>query len=448
VKRPAFRLQAAEALPEMMFRNMKKPVLWIVFLTLFFPLWAEAPGPSKPAAVLRFSLGKTGLDSALFAEAEAGIRKLIAERGRFAVTPTDLTLSPDEAALLFESLQTYQGDPASVNDEMAIGETKVPKAVYLQLAAAAVIVIPAVIECRVTEDRRPSGNVNYKVTLKTSFDFIKREGEFTRVTRLVETMGYDPDRDRAIGDAIKTIGPMFSYELASLQELKAATTILVLENGEAIIERGGKQGALLGAEYSVRGVRDAGAGTSTEREKGLIIVSEVTDDVSVGRLAYADADVAAGDAVEEVPRLGLEISPYTFALIPPSFTGDLAWYTGVRVTLAKAVYTVRPFLATEFVIYPFSTYQSWFPVRPFLGLELRFRIGRFELAALPMIGVEEWFSLSPGLSSTFMGFGLRGIVQAGLLVSRDIRVFLEAGYEYWFGNRQGYLAGGGISFKL
>jgi hypothetical protein len=439
---------AAAAFHTMTPMNMKSICVALILFAGPAALWAEGAAPAKTLALLKIAMGKSGLAGALFAQTEEGMRKTIAERSGYDVRPVDLALGPDETALLFDRLKNEQGEAAAPGEAVTIGETTIPAETYALLLEASVLVIPAVADCAIVEDKRQGGATFYKVTLKTSFDFIKRDGEPSRVTRLVETMGYDADRDRALADAIKTVVPMFAYELAAIEELKPAAAILTLENGEAIIERGAKQGVVLGTEFSVRGAREEAGGQTIPREKGLIVVSEVTDDASAGSLAYADPDVEAGDAVEEVPRLGVDLVPYAFAFIPLGLTGEVSWYTGVRVVLAKGVYTLRPFVSAEFSVYPFSTYQYWFPVRPFLGVELRFRFGRLELAALPMVGLEEWFALAPGEESLFMGFGLRGIVQIGLLVSRDARVFLEGGYEYWFGNRQGFLAGAGISIKL
>lgn len=420
----------------------------LILFAFCIPLQAEESKPLKRLTVLRFDMGKTGLASGLFAEAEAGLRLALVERGGFDVRDAALSLSPEESAFLFEKFKTAKVTPVPIPETVSIGEKTVSGEVIQSLLESAVVVVPAVVEYRTVEDKRSGATVNYKVTLESELDFMLLEGDAAFVTRRVETMGYDPDKNRALADAIKTILPMFSYELSAVQGIRPDTVILAYERGEAIIDRGGKQGALLGAEFTIRGVTPGENGKPSERDKGLLIVSETTDDVSVGTIEYADPDVAAGDAVEEVKRFGLDITPYALTVIPYDFSPDIKVYAGLRVTLAKGVYTLRPFASVEFAVYPFSTYLDWFPVRPFLGCELRFRFGRFELAALPMIGIEEWFALSPSQTSTFMGFGLRGIVQAGLLVSRDVRLFLEGGYEYWFGNRQGFLADLGISIKL
>jgi hypothetical protein len=204
----------------------------------------------------------------------------------------------------------------------------------------------------------------------------------------------------------------------------------------------------LGAEFGIKGSEVLPTGQVLVKEKGLVSVAAVTDSVSVGPIRYADQEVANGDAVEEVKRFGIEINPYAFAFIPYGLESAVGSYLGFRVTLSKGVYSLRPLVAVEFAAYPFTTYQTWFPVRTFIGAELRLYLGRLEFAMIPMVGIEEWFSLSASNTSTFMGFGLRGFVQVSLLISRDIKIFLEGGYEYWFGNRQGYLAGGGVSIKL
>jgi len=423
------------------------PLAAFLFLALLVPLAADAP-PLKRLTVLRFDAGKTGLAVGLFAEAEAGLRRALVERGGYDVRDVNLALSAAESALLFEKLKAARVAPVPIPETVTIGDKTVGGEVFAALLDSAVVVVPSVVGYREVEDKRSGGIVNYKVTVESELDFMMFDGEAALVTRRVETMGYDPDKDRARADAIKTILPMFTYELAAVPALKPAVAILSFDKGEAVIDRGGKQGVLLGTEFAVRGARAGKNGGAVETDKGLLVVSDVIDDVSVGSVVYADSDVAAGDALEEVRRFGLDLTPYALTVVPWDFSPDIKEYAGLRVTLAKGVYTLRPFAGVEFAVYPFSTYLDWFPVRAFLGGELRMHFGRFELAALPMIGVEEWFALSSSRTSTFMGFGLRGLVQAGLLVSRDVRLVIEAGYEYWFGNRQGFLADAGISIKL
>ncbi len=432
----------------MTFMTMKKAYALLFLLAFAVPLRAEEPASLKPLTLLRFSTGKTDLTAAAFTEAQAALRQALAERGVFDVRIADLALTAEEAALLFEKLKTARTGTGPLPETVAVGETRVSSAVFGALLASAAVVVPSVVDCRIEEDKRAGGTVNIKTTLKTDLAFITLEGEPKLLVRPLETMGYDPDRGRSLADAIKTIVPMFTYELASIEEMKSANVILAFEKGEAILDRGGKQGVLLGTEFTIRGAVGGEDGTASPKDKGLLVVSEITDDASVGSVVYADPDVSAGDAVEEVRRFGLELSPYAFAFIPNDQTSVFSAYAGVRLTLAKGVYTLRPFVSVEFIAYPFTTYADWFPVRPFIGCELRFRFGPFELAALPMIGLEEWFALSAAQTTAFMGFGLRGLVEASLLVSRDVKLSLIGGYEYWFGNRQGFLAGAGISIKL
>jgi hypothetical protein len=421
----------------------------ISLLGLLTTLHAEEAAHPKLLVLMKISMGKSELSPGLFAETEEGMKKVLATRGGYEIITVETALDSTEATLLFEKLKAAPGGTDETPpDLIALGDASIPRAVYELIAKASLVVIPAVVECRIDEEKKGAGVTQVKVTLNTAFDFIRREGELTRLTRLVETMGYDPSRERALADAVKTIVPLFSYETALLKELKPKIVILVLENGEAVIERGGKDGVLLGTDFVVRVAETRADGRPAVKEKGLLQISETTDDAAVGVVRYADPDLAAGDVVDEVPRLGIEIAPYAFAFIPYDLATEVSAYAGVRVVLAKGVYAFRPFLGVDFAVYPFSTYESWFPIRPFLGVEIRWYFGRLEIAMLPMIGIEEWFALSSSLASTFMGFGLRGLIQAGLLVSRDVKLFLEGGYEYWFDNRQGFLAGGGISFKL
>jgi hypothetical protein len=426
---------------------LKQAALILLLLQAVQPLGAEEKTVAKSLVLLQFAPGKTGLSSDRFAEVLSGMGSKIALWGGYDIIVSGLAFDSEAVPALLEKLKEKTGG-AAVPESVRIGETTVSRADFEVLARADVLVIPSLAEYASEEEKRTAGGSRWKVRLKTVFDFIIREGEYTRMTRMVETMGYDPNPERAQSDAVKTVLPQFTYESEMLVGREKRITVLAVDGGDVFIGAGNKRGLLPGTEFTVREhVSGEGEDTGT-REKGLLLISEVTDDVSVATILYADPALELGDTVEEISRLGLEISPSALAFIPLADPAALTVYAGVRVTLAKAVYTLRPLFAIESVVYPFSTYQLWFPLRPFVGAEIRLHFGRFELAALPMIGIEHWFSLAPEQSSRFIGFGLRGLVQASLLVSRDVKVFLEGGYEYWFGTREGLLAGGGISIKL
>jgi hypothetical protein len=404
----------------------------------------------EPAAAVRslvlfsFSPGDSGIPAPQLAECQAGMRQALADRGGYRIEVLGQALAAVDAAALFDRLKALRGTGPQ---DVTVGGVMIPAAEVGKLLAAEVCIVPW-LAAFTSEEEEATAGIRYKVRLKTTFEFFIRAGDLTRETRTVETMGYDVEADRALADAIKTILPQFVYEAGSLLGDERQASILALVNGEVFVDMGWKQGVALGSEFSVKGSAAAESGRSSGRGKALLTASEVTEDVSVGVIAYDDGTLEEGDAVEEIPRLGIELTPYAYAFIPWIPAGPVSAYAGLRVTLAKGVYTLRPFIAVETLVYPFSTYQWWFPLRPFVGAEIRLRLGRVELAALPMIGVEEWFALAPGYTSTFIGFGLRGVVQVALLISRDVKLFLEGGYEYWFGTREGFLAGGGISFKL
>jgi hypothetical protein len=223
---------------------------------------------------------------------------------------------------------------------------------------------------------------------------------------------------------------------------------LVFEGGEAYIEQGSKQGVLLGTEFEILGGEIGADGQTVVKPKGLLVVSEVTPAVSQATVLYADADVKAGDTVREVPRFGLDIAPYILTFIPSDLQGGIRIQAGVRVTLSRAVHTLRPLLAFEVTVFPFSDFAQSLELRALAGMELCVYLGRFEIAAIPMIGIGESFALSSSATTGSPVFGLRGTVEFGFLVTRDLKLFLDGGYEYWFGTRQGFLAGGGVLFKL
>ena len=77
---------------------------------------------------------------------------------------------------------------------------------------------------------------------------------------------------------------------------------------DIIFELGRNMGIVVGDEYTIVGYRNV-AGFQAKDDRGLLVVKEVQDEFSVAHLIYSSGKPQVGDQLQEVPRLGVEITP-------------------------------------------------------------------------------------------------------------------------------------------
>ncbi|RPJ08559.1 MAG: hypothetical protein EHM28_03955 [Spirochaetaceae bacterium] len=426
--------------------NVKDLFLILFFLSALFPLVAVEPEKREIALCSIFS-GQYELQAGALEAVDSGIGSAVVSASRYNVQRIGISLKKEDLAELLDLFEKARGNSENIPETIRFGEREFEKGLFLKLLGSVYIMVPVISQIKEESEMR-EGQERFKVTVHTDFYIAQTADMKIIAEKSVQTMGYDRDKARALEDALNNIPPLLAYEIGQVKELKIGTVILGVSGDEVIIEHGSQGGAFIGGEYVIRGSEILPSGQIISHDKALIMVTEVTEKVSIGQVRYQAGPLVVGDSVEELPRIGLELSPYSVTLIPLTEDQELTSYVGLRLTLARWLTGMRPLFDVEFQVYPLETYQEWFPVRLHAGVELRLYFGPVEFAAIPSVGIEERISVTAENDSTFVGFGLRGIVEFSILVSRDLKILLNGGYEYWFGARQGILAAGGISIKL
>ncbi len=360
------------------------------------------------------------------------IRSVFIEMGRFNVIGMSMRLNHQNVDAFVEALRDYRAESVELPETVLFGEEAFTKADFNRLVGGFIVVIPSVSFYDLTREQQGDGDIVYDATIETSFTFVDSETLETVDQFFVETNGFDDDAETAMREAVDGIPSRLTFEVRSMDLFRIRTGILAVEGRDVTIEFGRNMGVKAGDEYAiVRSVTNA-AGRSYEDETGLLVVEEVREDFSVAHLVYAENGPAIGDQLQEVPRFGVETTPYA-KVITDGTAAVSSLVFGARAVASRGFFTTRPLVGVEIPIRP--NRSGLFPINVYAGAELNWYFGRFKLVPGVAGGLGGGVPLAAGVDDQFYVTHLGGHVRASLMyaVSRDIYAFLEGGYAAWVG---------------
>jgi hypothetical protein len=239
------------------------------------------------------------------------------------------------------------------------------------------------------------------------------------------------------------------------------------------MQLGRDMGVQVGDEYVVVEQSEV-AGFADEREDGLLLIKNVGPQISTGTVIYAGKTLSVGAQLREVPRLGVELSPYlkyltyfepldgwSFDASRDYTTTEAALAVGAKAVGSRGFYNLRPFVGVQLNLDP----NLWFPVIAYAGGEYNIFLRRLTLTGSAALagGANVVVKLIEAEVSEedepwFTHYGI--MMDAGLsfLVSRDVKIFANVGFEYLLGLADsvggpfqsfgGYGFSAGATFKL
>ncbi len=435
----------------------------MLFLSLFqYLLHAQASSSvEKNIIILKTTVGDVSAPERDVKEPlgliETKAKQVFSGLSRFNLVPLGYALSYQDIPPLLEKLKIFESGKTEVPNTVQVGETSFSHADFTLLLKSYLIVIPMLTAFTIEELNNQGGQTNYKVGITVTYTIVNAENATVIANIPLESMGYDADKDRAVDDAVEDIPIQLTYEVRSLDIFSLEDRIVELMDPDVAIRLGREKGVAVGDEYAViSSDQEDGDGQAESRESGLIIIHNIEDKISVGRVIYADGPLLAGMPVKEIPRAGLEIIPYMHTEIDfthSAYTGA----AGLKFVVTKGFFVIQPVVCFEVVLYPFERLQNVLPVRAYGGLDINLYLGRFQLSGMVAVGAEVITALSP--SSTVDGFkfsylGLAGIANLGYLITRDVKIILDLGYQAWFPlsdkyvDYEGWVAGLGVGIKF
>ncbi len=443
--------------------NIRKSVFALVFFcALLFKLTAQ-PVISQKQDIAIFSLGYYGwnIPSQALGSIDGEIQKVFSDLGRFTILGVTQRFSSNDINSFIDTVKRSKQSDFTMPEKFQFGESFLTEGEFNRLTGAFIVVVPVVVEFNSYYDFE---NLKYKTSIKTNISFLDMAANGSLLAiKTIETSGsHDKNQFESIQSAISSIPPQLQFAVRSIPQFQINTRILSISGSTVRLQMGSDMGIQKGDEYAV--IESATIeGFDDSRESGLIVIKEVSREVSTGQVLYKSGSLGKDTQLREIPRLGTELDLYLHS-IGDSSAGSIV--PGLRATLSRGFYSFRPFVAAQI---PVALMQDFLvfelipleiiPVNALIGGEYVINVGRLSVAPSAAFGAS-YFSVTTPISSTDTDFlshvGIQAAVRVAYLLGRNSRVFADLGYESWiaitdlFGNQSysGTMIGAGFTFKL
>jgi hypothetical protein len=332
-----------------------------------------------------------------------------------------------------DKIQLYKQEQVEIPEEVQTGKEFFTKADFDKLTGSFIVVVPTVANYVVA--RLDTGE--YQVNIKTSFTFINVEEGKTFAQAFVDTEGKDTNQELAIKAALDAIPMQLTYEVRKIPEFQLKTGIIEVRGSSIIIELGRDLGLQPGDEYVIVSSEILQSGRAFTREQGLVVIKEVSDEVSVAKVIYAKPRPRIGDQLQEVPRFGMDTTPYVHYAPTGLFSKKgQTFLIGARQAVSRGFFGFRPIAGIEVPL--IVNILLALPVNVYVGGEYDIYIGRLQLVPMAGLGVGmaylwylEFADVPEDKRFLFTHFGGVASMTANYLFSKNLRFSVEVGYMGW-----------------
>lgn len=430
----------------------------ILALALAGALTAQTPPEvSVKQDLAVFSLGYSGWIIPLEAlgSIDSEIRGVFSDLGRFTIIGVSQRFAAADLAQFIDTIKKAKADNFVMPETYQFGEAVFTEAEFNRLLGTFIVAAP-VISSFWSGWNASAQRWETSISTDVSFIDVSAGGSLISTAR-IKTSGSDKtDQLASVRSAIEAIPGQLQFEIRSIPAFQINTRVLSSKRGEVRLQLGANMGIKKGDEYSVV-VTSSLEGLKDEREVGLVLIKEVGPEISTAAVLYGSSSIGKDSKLREVPRFGADIEPYFRYL-----NGGINAILGLRAVPSRGFYGFRPFVAAEIPLgvkaSALGVSVDVLPVNVSLGGQYDLHFGRLTLSPWAGLGLSYLYSiegLTVDTSKNYFPFlGGQAFFQASLLVSRDMRAYIEAGGEYWlalsdlFTSYGGLGASAGVAFKL
>jgi len=405
--------------------------LLAISLVVRTTLFAQVVSERKEIAVFKLSYYSYDIPNAVLGGIDEEIRGVFINLGRFDVIGLTQRLEEGDLNEFIDKIKMYKEQQVEIPEEVQMGKEFFTRADFDKLTGSFIVVIPAVANYVVA--RLDTGE--YQANIKTSFSFVNVEEGRTFAQAFVDTEGKDTNRDLAIKGALDAIAMQLTFQVRKIPEFQLKTGVVEVRGTEIIIELGRDLGLKAGDEYVIVSSEILQSGRALSHEQGLVVIKEVSDEVSVAKIIYSRPRPQIGDQLQEVPRLGMDTTPYVHYAKGALYDREATIFIGARQAVSRGFYGFRPLLGVEVPL--IANIVAAIPVNMYVGGEYNLYFGRFQV--VPMLGTGPGFAYLWYLKDvpdekkfvfTYWG-GIAGI-SANYLFHKNFRFSVDAGYLLWY----------------
>lgn len=370
------------------------------------------------------------------------IRGVFVNLGRFDVVGYPQRLRAEHVDDFIQAIREYRTEELEMPEAVMLGQQAFTEAEFRELSGGFLVIVPSVTWYRMDYNR---SEARYAAEIETSFTVVDVDSGRTVEHFRVETSGNSDRAERAVQAAVDGIPARLEYQVRSRPTFRLRSGIIDRDGLRIYMEFGRNMGVRRGDEYAVMSTHTGRTGYTDEYESGLIVVSDVYEQYSVGRLIYGGSSTNVGDQLEEVPRRGAEVGAYAHMLLSPPGGGRGVEPTGAVIGLSavanRGFFRFRPLLALEL---PLTGERDHTVIGGYLGFETSFYAGRLRFGPAFKLGGAVADRLGSGDDSDPFVSHLGGKAQLGVnfQLGRDTMLGVQTGWmQLW---RSGAAAGTNI----
>ena len=455
-----------------------------VFFAALSGLWGQttevpqAPTVSQKQDMAIFSLGTYGYPIPLevLGRVDLDIQRVFVDLGRFNVIGYQQRLSSADLPAFEEAIKQSKQGSVVIPDKYQFGEALLTQAEWNRLVGSFIVAVPVVGSFDSQYNQR-SFRWEASISVDVTFLDVASGGTVIGQAHVVSSGSSKSNQFQSISDAVGGVPVQLTYEIRKIPAFQIQSRVLEVSGFTLKLQLGRNMGIQRGDEYAVV-EKSMVSGFHDDRETGLVVIKDVGSEVSTGRIVYNEGPVAKDAQLSEIPRLGVEATPFFHVLSGTKLnvlnldgsiyggggTAGSNYMLGLRAVASRGFYDTRPFAEVEVPINGIRNFLTAFaiPINVLVGGEYNLSFSRLSVTPYAAVGgsyvylTEVITGYSTDTSNTWL-FHLGGQIDlaASYLVSRDVKIFAEAGFEYWlstigwlYSNYGGLSIGGGLTWKL
>ncbi|GAB1458063.1 hypothetical protein MASR2M48_33710 [Spirochaetota bacterium] len=440
-------------------KHIRTAAIAAILLVAGSALVFAQPQVSEKKEIAIFSLGFYGWDipSETLGTIDIDIQRVFLDLGRFTIFGMEKRFSTNDVDQFITILKNMKESTFVLPEKYQFGEAFLTEADFNKLVGAFIIAVPVVT----SYNSQFVDNKEWRTDIKTNVTFIDvSDGTMIGIAN-VETQGTSRETQyKSIQEAISGIPMQLQFEIRKVSQFQNVTRVLASGFGGVDIQLGQNMGIKKGDEYAVI-ESDELEGFLDEREVGLILIKDVGSTRSKGTILYSGVPVVKDVQLREIPRLGVDAAVYAHSYNYLEDYMGSSLVIGARGELTRGFYNFRPFTAFQVIL----DSNMLFPLNAIVGGQYSMFLRRLELGG--RIGVAGSTNiivkiLRDEFSSTdddwFTHYGVSAGAYLSYLVSRNLKVFVEAQADYMLGlldiiggplsSYGGFQLGLGATFKL
>lgn len=414
---------------------VRRVILLVPLLLLSTELFAQT-GAGKTITIFHLSTEGWGVPPRALQAAEGQIAAVFAGAGASRVVSLDHSLPEGRLTALIEKLRELKRTGVSGPERFGANLPPVSAHDLRLLLDSSFVVVSAVTNYSLHFEQ----SSGYTASLETRFTLISQHGSSAAAQFSIRTIGVGDSAVSATRQAATAIARQLAYELRGVTGLSVKAEIVDVKGSTVLIERGRSAGIRSGDELAIVEERILPSGRVASERIGLLVVQSAGPELSYGRVLYSNRPVGVGDGIELLRRVGLSTSFYVHVAAAAPLLGSTyapVVLLGVRQSLTRGLYNFRPIIGFEVPLAsgPIGGAESYggggLPFDLYLGGELNWRMGRFDLVPLAAAGIGGRFASAGGGGTQVTLVGGAAQISLHYLFDARLRLFVEAGYTQW-----------------